>query len=196
MAETEHTPPPNLKVAYFLIDESGSMDLCKQDVITGMNALVADLTSQGVEVHVFTFDTEWEEVEHPLTDSTYRPSGKTRLRDSMVDLFARVREKVEGSDGAIRPSQAWLVVQTDGRDNMSMTPCDVASTALEQFERDGYQFLLLTVGSAAAAEGRALGVSALSSLGYQAADTHEVFTSLSTRMSGSGTQGTNVGNPI
>lgn len=177
--------PPAPKLAYLLIDASSSMRPHRQAVVDGVNTLTADLASRGVEVHVFTFNMTWKEVARPLTDATYTLAPGTRLRDSMGALIAQVRARVEGSGGALRPAHAWLVVQTDGYDTQSTTSRAAASRARRQFEAEGYRFLLMAEGRAAAAEGRALGVAVTSSIEYEATATQDTFADLARVMSAS-----------
>jgi len=107
-----------------VLDETGSMQSIKDDVIGGYNAYVKTLRESGQD-YLFTlikFDSNHHDVVHrgvplsevpDLTNETYQPGSSTPLIDVCVKAIKATEEKVEAG------MQVALVIQTDGQENAS-----------------------------------------------------------------------------
>lgn len=107
----------------FVIDQSGSMASCKQEVIDGFNGYLADRrTEQGeMVVSAYTFDTTVTQLYNgeplqkvvDLSAASYTPAGGTALFDA-------VGRAISDADKIVRDDDRVLcVILTDGAENMS-----------------------------------------------------------------------------
>jgi hypothetical protein len=130
-ATTSDQPTPDVHL-YILLDRSGSMASMADDVIGGLNRLLADQQADGADARVtlVQFDTEDpQEViadavpiaeMRPLDNATFVPRGGTPLLDATGLLLARAAARVaqRGADGL--PAEELVVVSiTDGHENAS-----------------------------------------------------------------------------
>ena len=84
----------------FILDESGSMDACKAQVLSGYREYLQGLRAQGdVFFSLTKFNTACIAVHvavpiasvPDLTEATYAPNGMTALYDSLADSVSQLR---------------------------------------------------------------------------------------------------------
>ena len=109
----------------FLLDESGSMESIKNDVIEGFNEYIHSLKKQKNSTFKFTltkFDSngittpyvgvDIRKVEK-LTDNTYHPGAMTPLYDAVVEAVEKVVDEVKDNQPVL------VAILTDGFENAS-----------------------------------------------------------------------------
>jgi hypothetical protein len=176
----------------FLLDRSGSMDLCLQDTIGGFNSFVKSQKSLGGTLALYYFDHEFtpmytktpiNEVED-ITTETYVPRGSTALLDAIGQLI-----KIEQTDGAAKT----VVILTDGQENSSRiyTKAHIKDLVTAK-EKEGWQFIYLGANQDAFAEAQAMGIAAGRTLNYDVNNTPQLFATVSAAMS----QATQSGTPF
>jgi hypothetical protein len=129
-----------------LLDESGSMQSMKDEVLSGLAAYFNRLREDGQEYHVTLakFDsTHYDEVCHEvplaevpqLTAETYRPGAMTPLYDSIARI---VNDRKTG--------RAITVILTDGLENTSREwTLDRVNALIKEREGQGQTFVYLGV---------------------------------------------------
>jgi hypothetical protein len=164
----------------FLLDCSGSMAVCRDDVIGGFNTLVKDQVPFGGTLSLTQFDHEiiktFENVPIEkvplLSRETYTPRGSTALLDA---IGAAIKETNE---------PCTLIIQTDGYENAStkFTKAHVKDL-IEQKQKEGWVFIYLGANQDAFAEAGALGIAAANTINYDVNRTPEAFNTLSQMVS-------------
>ena len=159
----------------FLLDRSGSMETCRDDVIGGFNAFVADQKALGGNLTLIQFDDKYEVVYSetpldevgPLTRETFVPRGSTALLDAIGKTIK------EGK------SQAPLfIIFTDGLENTSRTYTKAhVKDLIEQKTKEGWTFMYLGANQDAFAEAGSMGISRAQN--FDVTQTLEVFRTLS-----------------
>ena len=159
----------------FLLDRSGSMETCRDDVIGGFNAFVADQKALGGNLTLIQFDDKYEVVYSetpldevgPLTRETFVPRGSTALLDAIGKTIK------EGK------SQAPLfIIFTDGLENTSLTYTKAhVKDLIEQKTKEGWTFMYLGANQDAFAEAGSMGISRAQN--FVVTRTPEVFRTLS-----------------
>jgi len=132
----------------FLLDETGSMNECKQATIEGYNEYVKTLKEDNgrYRFSLTKFDSEHitpvydkvklDEVE-PLTDETYRPGALTPL----YDAIARV---IKATEKTVKKEQVLVVILTDGLENASHEYTrEAVFSLIKDKEKEGWEFLYL-----------------------------------------------------
>ena len=141
----------------FVLDESGSMDSMRDEVISGFNKYLEDLQKDALkEPYAFTlfqFDTTAiKEVDtaldpakvSPLTKNSYRPGAGTPLFDAVAHGIVSIAKNVKDGE------KAMVVVFTDGLENSSREYTREKIQALIKSKSDaGWGFIYLGVAEAA-----------------------------------------------
>lgn len=106
-----------------LLDRSGSMASCKQEVIGGFNAYVDGLKDEkDMRFTLTQFDSGGIDILHDavpvnrvakMTDKTYQPRGNTPLYDAMGKTIRAAQQKAGDK------YKVLFVTQTDGQENAS-----------------------------------------------------------------------------
>ncbi len=138
-----------------VLDRSGSMDSCKDDVIGGFNTLIkAQRKAEGeATVNLYQFDDKYETVyenknvlDAPLlTGRTFVPRGQTALYDAVGKTIVVTGERYAGMKEEERPEKVFFVVITDGEENDSREYVfsSVKTMIEHQQEKYGWQFVFL-----------------------------------------------------
>ena len=168
----------------FLLDRSGSMESCWDDVLGGFNAFIKDQDSNATMTLV-QFDHEYtvpyenlkmSEVQ-PLTRETYKPRGSTALLDALGQFIKSVPEN----------SAPVVVIFTDGLENSSnkYTKAHIKDL-VEQKTKDGWTFVYMGANQDAFAEAGSMGIAAAHTMNYDASRTPEAMYRLSQTVSSIG----------
>jgi hypothetical protein len=160
----------------FLLDESGSMGMCRQEAIDGFNAYVRQLREQQPDADiVFTltkFNTEARVlyVGTPLanvpalTEATYLPNGNTALYDAVARTVAAVDSQATFGDRIL------VVILTDGEENSSReTTREQVRALIEAKQATGawtFAFVMAGTDQWAQATSAGMGIPAANSVGY------------------------------
>ena len=164
----------------FLLDRSGSMETCWDDVIGGFNAFVKDQDSNAM-LTLIQFDHEYL-VSHagvkisgvkPLTRETYVPRGSTALYDAIGKCL---KDPCEGSP--------VVAIFTDGLENSSKTYTKAhIKDLIDQKTKDGWTFIYMGASQDAFAEASSIGIAAQNTMNYDVRSTPEAMARLSETVS-------------
>ena len=164
----------------FLLDRSGSMESCRDDVIGGFNAFVKD-QDPGRRLTLIQFDHEYtlsyENVKMsdvgPLTRDTYKPRGSTALLDSLGNL-------IKSSDSLPKV----VVIFTDGLENSSRSYTKAhIKDLIDQKSKDGWTFVYMGANQDSFAEAGSIGIAAAHTMSYESSSTPTALAALSQAVS-------------
>jgi hypothetical protein len=182
------TPPrPPLSTAIaVLLDETGSMDSCRDDAIAGFNAWLRSQQELGdpCTLTLVTFSDRAgaplcrlvheglsiTEVA-PLTRETYTPGGNTPLYDAVVRTI-RWMDRLRP-----RPERVLMVILTDGAENASRehTLRQVHDLIREREATGHWTFVYLAANQDAWATGGHMGIGAGNIAAFLTQDAHGAF---------------------
>ena len=166
----------------FLLDRSGSMESCWDDVIGGFNAFVKGQDPES-RLTLIQFDHEYKVVYEnlkmtevtPLTRESYKPRGSTALLDALGRVL-----KTSTEPGIV-------AIFTDGLENASKTYTKAhLKDLVEQKTKDGWTFVYMGANQDAFAEAGAMGISPALTMNYETSNTAEAMLRLSQTVSSAG----------
>lgn len=113
------------------LDQSGSMDTMKKEVVSGLKKFFEEQQTTNPEVSLYTFDTTVTTVYENVSLSNkpmfeYKPNGYTALYDAIKTAIQKA-EKI---------FNVVFVVITDGEDNSSSTTGTAAQEMLKKQETE------------------------------------------------------------
>ncbi|MBU1251324.1 MAG: VWA domain-containing protein [Actinobacteria bacterium] len=167
-------PDADYTALLLIIDRSGSMAAIRDDMVGGLQSLLAaqaDLPGT-LTVDIVTFD---DEIEHqavfadPATVQVrLEPRGMTALLDALGESLEGFRSALEALPVHARPSTVQVVVVTDGHENSSRryTRDQVRSLIADLTAEWKWDFVYLGANQDAITVGVDLGFDADSSLTY------------------------------
>lgn len=175
------TPTQNAPVATkvkevaFIVDKSGSMDSCRQQVISGYNEFVGDLKREkdlDIRFSLTLFDTIVHVMfhSHTVTDvrdmdaAAYAPDGWTALYDALGLTLSALEARL-GSD---KDTPVVVIVMTDGQENSSREfNRDKIKAKIEALQKRGnWTFVFMGADQDAWAAGGAIGIPRANTLSY------------------------------
>lgn len=147
----------------FLLDETGSMNVRREETIVAVNNYLEGLREEKAVVTFATFDTEQgvnfryteTKAKHipDLTVDTYRPNAMTPLHDAVGKMVQIMQQQAGDADKVL------IVVVTDGEENSSREfDLNKIQTLIKQQEKTGWAFAYIGVSADAWAGGRQMGV--------------------------------------
>jgi hypothetical protein len=164
----------------FVLDRSGSMDVCRDDTIGGYNTFVDAQKEQGGTMTLVLFDHEIETVYEntpvaevkPLDRDTFVPRGSTALLDAIGHVLKMNL-----------PNDTTVIVLTDGDENSSVKyTADHIKDLIEMREKtDGWSFVYLGANQDTITTAKNLGIR--TSVGFETQNTPELFRALSIGLS-------------
>jgi Mg-chelatase subunit ChlD len=167
----------NYTALLLIIDRSGSMSGIRDDMVGGLQTLLAQQASEPgmLTVDVLTFDDVLE-VTHTMADPAsvvieLDPRGSTALFDAIgfgVQGFGKLLGDLPEH---ARPGTVQVVVVTDGHENASreFTADTVRKLVTQQKEKYGWDFVFLGANQDAVLTGGRLGFDRDSSMTFDAA---------------------------
>jgi len=168
----------------FLLDRSGSMETCWNDVIGGFNAFVKEQDPES-QLTLIQFDHEYkvsyESIKisdvQPLTRATYTPRGSTALMDALGQFMSNSKNS----------GPQVVVIFTDGLENAShkYTKAHIKDL-VEERQNKGWTFVYMGANQDAFAEAGSIGIAAAHTMNYDASDTPAAMASLSQAVSSIG----------
>ena len=165
---------PTYTALLLIVDRSGSMQTIREDMIGGLNALIAEQSAEEgrLTVDIVTFDDEIEQ-QCTLADPAsvtvvLDPRGSTALYDAIGVAVTRFGRTLSAMPEAARPGVVQVVVVTDGEENASREyrADTVRALVTRQSETYGWDFAFLGANQDAVLTGAALGFDADSSMTY------------------------------
>ena len=173
-----------------LIDESGSMQSVKSQIISGFNEYIQGLkkVKGKVRVSLTKFDSTGVKPEYvakkrkevpELTAETYSPGAMTPLYDAVGEMVRAVEKTdIKKQDNVL------VVIQTDGFENCSKEFTEFQIKSLvEEKTKDGWTFVYLGADQDAWAPAAKMGIAAANTLAYASTDTAQVVGDRLTRAS-------------
>lgn len=167
-----------------IVDQSGSMDIVRNDAIGGFNTFLADQQAQGDNARLTLVlfddrylvpikDTPIQEVQ-PLTRDTYRPLGWTAMNDAIGKVLTELEAK--------NPAKAIISILTDGAENASKEYNAVQIREKIKAATDrGWQVVFLAANIDAFSAGSQLGIAGANTFAFaaNAEGVHDAFASMS-----------------
>ena len=190
----------------FVLDESGSMDTIRTDVIGGFNSFVADQKALPGEAYLTlvkfssygNMQTVFEHVSiaevKDLTFGSYTPGGMTALLQAMHVTIDNVGKRLSDLTEDERPNKVIMVIMTDGEENNSgnkYSKKTISEKITHQSEVYKWEFLFPGANQDAIAEGASMGIDGAKSLTYQASarGTKAMYSTISNAVSSYRTTG-------
>lgn len=165
----------------FILDDSGSMQSCRDSTISGFNEYLqgqkADAEQTGIEtfVSLYKFDgsSVYCTIDHInvqdvklLDRNSYNPRGGTNLLDAMGGVLMKINEQLSAVKKADRES-VIVTVLTDGEENSSRTFRNNDIKAMvEKAESKNWGFMFLGANINAFHAGSALGFNSNNTIQY------------------------------
>ena len=175
----------------FLLDRSGSMSSCEEDVIGGFAQFLKDQQKAKGKA-TFTliqFDDKYEinctfaniDQVLPLSKNTFQPRGSTALIDAFCRAIDETGDKLSILNEENRPAKVLFVVYTDGFENAShkFKTKDLNDRISIQRDTYNWQFIFLGADQDAIATAGALGIARGTTLNCSSTKTVHAFSSLS-----------------
>lgn len=167
-----------------IVDQSGSMNMVRDDAIGGFNAFLQDQQGLGGEARLtlVLFDDRYlvpikdADIKHvkPLDRSTYVPLGWTAMNDAIGRALTELEIR--------NPERAIITILTDGAENAS-TEYSAAQVRekIKAAEARGWQVSFLAANIDAFTAGDTLGISKGTTRSFvaNAAGMHDAFASMS-----------------
>jgi len=154
----------------FILDKSGSMGFCKDDVIGGFNTCLKEqqeLKGEALMSVVLFSDviddlSEITDIKHfePLTNETYIPCGLTALHDAVGQTIVKLGNILNSKPETERPEKVIIIIMTDGHENASKeySAETVKELVEHQKEKYNWEFIYLGANQDAKANSRSVGV--------------------------------------
>lgn len=168
----------------FVLDDSASMQSCKEATISGYNEYLKMQKKDAEENKIITFASLYKfdgdnvncvfnhidvnEVEE-LTEKTYNPRGMTNLHDAIGGVMTQVNTQLAESKKADRDS-VIITILTDGQENSSRTFNDATiKQMVERAEGKNWGFMFLGANIDAFAAGSSIGFNVNNTIQYDTA---------------------------
>ena len=175
-------PSSKTMLVNFILDETGSMGMCKAATISGFNEYVQTLKERKGKVF-FTltkFNSAKTEVVHAavnidkvrnLDEQSYIPTEMTPLYDAIAKTIFAAQERVEG-----KKMNVLCVIMSDGEENASKEYTRVKLFDLIKLkERDGWTFVYLGANQDSYKVGQAIGINLSNVANYDQNKTTKAF---------------------
>lgn len=184
----------------FVLDDSGSMQSCRAQTISGFNEFLdgqqIDAKETGIETFVSLFKFDGSNVTcvidrinvfevEPITEKTYNPRGSTNLLDAIGGVIMQINMKLSEHKKKDRDS-VIIAILTDGGENASRTfgNSDVKQM-VEKAEGKNWGFMFLGANINAFSVGAQFGFSQQNTMQYDTSNmgaTMRSATAMSNRM--------------
>lgn len=164
-AEEQEKPEDQRLLVSFILDESGSMESCKEATISGFNEYIGSLKRRRgtIRMTLTQFDSAKVEIIHndvpiaevePLTNETYQPGAATPLYDAIAKTIQVIPEE---------RANVLCIIMTDGEENSSQEyRKEAIQTMIKEKEDKGWTFVYLGANQNAWSTARSIGMSAMS----------------------------------
>ncbi|KKN90111.1 hypothetical protein LCGC14_0232240 [marine sediment metagenome] len=182
-------------VVTFVLDETGSMEMIRDDTIGGFNTYLDSLRDESkgkVEFSLIKFDSMKIDKVHVgehiskvpnLTRETYIPGAATPLVDACVKSIRATEAALKQRDDE---PNVLFVIQTDGQENAS-TEYNFTdlTTLIKQKEAEGWSFLFMGAGiDAYDVAVRQMGMAAAATMSYDLGSSKAAFAAVASNTDG------------
>ena len=163
----------------FVLDESGSMEVCKEATIGGFNEYIQTLQkeSQNTRLTLTKFDSSKIDIVYtaepiisvpPLNEKTYSPNSCTPLYDAIAKTIKSTDEWILGNTKQKEKFVVLCVIMTDGQENSSKEydRNKIFDLIKKKEKRDKWTFVYLGANQDSYAVGGSLGLSMGNTLNY------------------------------
>lgn len=170
-----------------LLDESGSMQSVRDQVIDGFNEYISGLVGSEVKrirVSLTKFDSSGFNPDYvgaklknvpELTRKSYKPNAMTPLYDA-VGRMVRALEQQVANDSIKQGDKVLVVIQTDGYENASKEYTKKAiKKLLKEKQKAGWTFVFLGADQNAWGGASDLGVTKWNTIAYHSIDTQQIW---------------------
>jgi len=168
----------------FVLDETGSMQSCKEQTISGFNEYISTLRAEknagDIRFTMVKFNSSKTELVceaaklgdvSELNQENYQPSATTPLYDAIGAAIRSAERVVDGKKRSV-----LIAIQTDGYENASGEYDQRGIFDLiEAKKRDGWQFAFLGADQDAYAASAQIGIAVSATLSYDSANTTGAF---------------------
>ena len=170
----------------FILDDSGSMQSCRDATIAGFNEFLAGQKASEVPTFISLYKFDGSRTvrvfsrvgvnEVPNLDrELYNPRGGTNLNDAICEVMIEVNNNLAASREDLRDSIS-LVILTDGEENSSRTyRAGDVKAMVEKAEANDWAFFFLGANIDAFAVGSAYGFGVSNTLQYNTAKMGETM---------------------
>lgn len=175
---------PNLSHIIFVLDDSASMQSCRQSTIAGYNEYLQgqkeDAKKTGIKTLVSLYKFNGWQVNNvfdrkdvaevsPLTEKDYNPQGGTNLLDAIGGVMMQINNLLIAKEKSDRES-VIITILTDGEENQSRTFDNAAIKAMvEKAEAKNWAFMFLGANIDAFHAASTMGFSVHSTMQYDTA---------------------------
>lgn len=160
--------------AHILLDRSGSMESCREDMLSGVNEFLNTLKEKKFTISLTIFDSKsidkiWDKKKIKpglrLTEEEFVPRGMTPLNDAIALVIHEEDPKEKGT----------LVIVTDGMENASREhTAETVKKLINKFEKH-WQVIYLGANQDAILEGQKRGLDVGSTMTYDTRNTRTVM---------------------
>lgn len=175
----------NYVLVVFVVDESGSMSICRDKVIEGFNEFLSEQRKDkngDVDVSLYKFSTDGlnncvykmkniKEV-NDISEKDYNPSGLTALNDAVCTAIDETGKILAEKKEDERPSKVIFVIMTDGHENCSVEfgANDIKEKIKHQEEKYSWNFVYLGYNLSDAEDAKLMGFKNIAFNTYEKAD--------------------------
>ena len=172
---------PNHTLIGILVDRSGSMEDCRNDMQGGLNTFITEQAKEpgSCDVTIAQFDTVYERVLEPTPIAEVKPyalhpRGATALLDGMGKFITETGEYLEAIEESERPGTVIIVIVTDGEENSSQEwkdPAKIKARVQRQTNDYGWRFIFLGANMDAVKTAASYGIGRGSTMTYDSRST-------------------------
>jgi len=176
---------------HFILDRSGSMEMCINDTIGGFNAFVREQAPKST-MSLYMFDNSFDIVYQnkkikdveKLTTKTFRPRGGTALLDAIGKTIEHIDSTNQQQWGDIDEVGNIVVILTDGDENSSVlhTNSDI-NNLIASRKAQGWKFVFLGANQDAIKSASQIGIGREAAIDFDTANMCEVMRSASSALS-------------
>lgn len=178
-------------IIFLVVDESGSMSGLTQDTIGGINTLITEQAKDTIPTNLTIVKFEGGNIRVPIENvnvksiknfSDYRPAGGTNLLDAIGFTLNKINEILTKTHKEDRPS-VFVQIITDGYENSSrkFSRSEIAEM-IKDCEKADWIIGYVGANVDAFAESSSLGISSFASSGYNAHNTSDTYSVLSSSL--------------
>ena len=175
-----------------VIDRSGSMSTCWQDVKGGYAEIVKQNKAETGKCTftVAAFDTEYElledftDIQNVKEELSVNPRGGTALLDAIGKTIVSVGARLANMEESERPAKVMMLIQTDGQENASSEFSKDMITKMIADQTDKYNWVFQFIGADinSVNEAKSWGISSANSSVYSTNNSLDTFSLLGSKM--------------
>jgi uncharacterized protein YegL len=159
----------NLTEIGIVLDESGSMSVCKKDTIGGVNEFLQSQRKVKGDANVtlvkfsdyYKIINDGTPIQHvaELNEDNYTPSNTTALLDAVGKTINNIGNHLSKMSENDRPSKVIILIITDGEENASHEFSKTKVTEMITHQKEKYSWEFIFIGADINAWGAEIGIS-------------------------------------